>query len=114
MNGRVQAPDVQAPVYHYELSGVVNPMSTRAEQYAVVQQANDGNMRSECQFQDKSQAIFTAAESFKNRDATIDLTRAQNVFRVVVENDGTLNDRFDRIRLCFFTSGSGYENVLRR
>jgi len=115
MNERVRTERNLAPLYHYKLSGVMNPMSaSRAEQYAVVY---NKQMMGECIVDNvfsENLSSFAQAddnEGFLIGNARINLRRARDVFERVANNGGTLNDRFDRIPALFSFSGpEGPEN----
>lgn len=114
MNERVRTERNLAPLYHYKLSGVVNPMSARAEQYAVVY---NKQMMGECIVDEvfrENLSFFAQAddnEGFLIGNARINLRRARDVFERVANNGGTLNDRFDRIPALFsFPGPEGPEN----
>lgn len=94
--------------YRYKLSGVVNPMDGKAEQYAVVY---NELLVGECEIDSKflkSLSQFAPGGRDENTllvgDAEIDLSRAREVFRLI-DQDGKLNDRFDRRPALFSFSG---------
>jgi len=115
MNERVRTERNLAPLYHYKLSGVMNPMSaSKAEQYAVVY---NKQMMGECIVDEvfrENLSSFAQAddnEGFLIGNARINLRRARDVFERVANNGGILNDRFDRIPALFSFSGpEGPEN----
>ena len=96
--------------FHYELSGVVNPMSARAEQYAVVYnellvgqcEVDSSFLLSLSQFDPVGQ---NNEGTVRIGGATIDLGRAREVFRDIVRNQGKLGDRFDRLPALFSFPG---------
>lgn len=96
--------------FRYKLSGVVNPMSARAEQYAVVyNELLVGSCEVDSNFlQSLSQFAPDGRENegkLRIGDAEIDLSRAREVFRSIAENDGKLGDRFDRLPALFSFPG---------
>ena len=95
--------------YRYELSGVVNPMGGRAEQYAVIyNELLVGECEVDSKFRESLRQFAPDGRDDENTllvgDAEIDLSRAREVFRRITQ-EGKLNDRFDRRPALFSFPG---------
>lgn len=111
MNNRVdfEAHDSKG-FYCYKLSGVVNPMSSRAEQYAVVyNKLLVGECEVDSMFLQRLSQFAPDGRDDENTmrigDAEIDLSRAREVFRCITGDDGKSIDLFDRIPALFSFPG---------